>query len=70
MKIKQFKKFDNQIENNKNFNIINKNIKTTNINILLNRVRQEKKDYLKKKVIFSILIISTLSFLSIMIFAN
>jgi|TARA_B100001063_G_scaffold233848_1_gene250558 uncharacterized membrane protein YqhA len=70
MKIKQFRKFDNQIENNKNFNIINKNIKTTNINILLNRVRQEKKDYLKKKVIFSILIISTLSFLSIMIFAN
>ena len=70
MKIKQFRKFDNQIENNKNFNIINKNIKTTNINILLNRVRQENKDYLKKKVIFSILIISTLSFLSIMIFAN
>jgi hypothetical protein len=70
MKIKQFRKFDNKIENNKNFNIVNKNIKTTNINILLNRVRQEKKNYLKKKVIFSILIISTLSFLSIMIFAN
>ena len=70
MKIKQFRKFDNKIENNKNFNIVNKNIKTTNINILLNRVRQEKKNYLKKKVIFSIFIISTLSFLSIMIFAN
>ncbi|MDA9669203.1 hypothetical protein N9T58_00345 [bacterium] len=70
MKNNQFRKLDNQIENNKNFNIINKNIKTTNINILLNRVRQEKKNYLKKKVIFSILIISTLSFLSIMIFAN
>jgi hypothetical protein len=70
MKIKQFRKFDNKIENNKNFNIVNKNIKTTNINILLNRVRQEKKNYLKKKVIFSILIISTLSFLSIMLFAN
>ena len=70
MKIKQFRKFDNKIENNKNFNIVNKNIKTTNINILLNRVRQEKKNYLKKKIIFSILIISTLSFLSIMIFAN
>ena len=49
MKIKQFRKFDNKIENNKNFNIVNKNIKTTNINILLNRVRQEKKNYLKKK---------------------
>ena len=49
MKIKQFRKFDNKIENNKNFNIVNKNIKTTNINILLNRVRQEKKKLLKKK---------------------
>ena len=70
MKIKQFRKFDKKIENNKNLNIVKKNIKKTNNNILLNRVRKEKKNYLKKKVIFSILIISTLSFLSIMIFAN
>ena len=40
-------------------------IKTTNINILLNRVRLDKKRTFKKKVIFSILLVSILSSLSI-----
>ena len=32
-------------------------IKTTNVNILLNRVRQDKKKLLKKKIAFSIILI-------------
>ena len=40
-------------------------IKTTNINILLNRVRLDKKRTFKKKVIFSILLVSIVSSLSI-----
>ena len=32
-----------QHKKNQKFRIVNKEIKTTNINILLNRVRQEKK---------------------------
>ena len=31
--------------------------KTTNVNVLLNRVRLEKKDNLKKKIIFTSIII-------------
>ena len=46
---------------------INK-IKTTNVNILLNRVRLDKKNILKKKIFFTILMFSVIiivSFLSI-----
>ena len=43
----------------------NKNIKTTNINILLNRIRLEKKSKSKKKIIYSALIICILSFISL-----
>jgi len=38
--------------------ISNKNIKTTNINVLLNRVRQEKKNNTKKKMVLLISIIT------------
>ena len=37
-----------QHKKNQKFRIVNKEIKTTNINILLNRVRQEKKSSKKK----------------------
>ena len=42
----------------------NTNIKTTNINILLNRVRQDKKRTVKKRFIFSIVLISVVSSLA------
>ena len=42
----------------------NTNIKTTNINILLNRVRQDKKRTVKKRFIFSIILISLVSSLA------
>ena len=58
---------DYQIKNDQNYNENNKNLKTTNINILLNRVRLEKKDKSKKRIIFFISVISILSFLSIIL---
>jgi hypothetical protein len=48
MKNQLTKKNDYQIRNDQNFIIENKNIKTTNINVLLNRVRLEKKKKIKK----------------------
>ena len=40
-------------------------IKTTNVNILLNRVRIEKKNDFKKKILFSFLMITLISVISI-----
>ena len=40
-------------------------IKTTNVNILLNRVRIEKRITLRKRIIFSIIVISLVSSLAI-----
>ena len=37
------------------------NYKTTNINILLNRVRLDKKRILKKRIIFSIFLVAVIS---------
>ena len=37
------------------------NYKTTNINILLNRVRLDKKRTLKKRIIFSIFLVAVIS---------
>tara|TARA_B100000003_G_scaffold115987_1_gene103844 strand:- start:62 stop:271 length:210 start_codon:yes stop_codon:yes gene_type:complete len=42
----------------------NINVKTTNINILLNRVRLDKKRTVKKRFIFSIVLISVVSSLA------
>ena len=44
--------------------------KTTNINILLNRVKLENKDKIKKKIIFLISIIGILSFLSFILLGD
>ena len=41
------------------------NIKTTNVNILLNRVRLDKKKTLKKRIIFSLALIIISSLLAI-----
>lgn len=61
---------DYQIKKNQKFSIGNEQIKTTNVNILLNRVRQENKSNQKKIIILSILIIGFLSFISILAFGN
>ena len=41
------------------------NYKTTNINILLNRVRLDKRRTLKKRIIFSIFLVAAISSLII-----
>ena len=61
---------DYQIKNDQNYTDNNKSFKTTNINILLNRVRLEKKERSKKKLIFSISAISIVSFLIIKMLDN
>ena len=45
-------------------------IKTTNINILLNRVRIEKKNDFKKKILFSFLMVIVISVISIVTISN
>ena len=54
---------EKDIEPNKNLEI--DKIKTTNVNILLNRVRIEKRTTLKKRIIFSVTIILFVSSLAI-----
>ena len=70
MRNSQSSNVDYQIKKNQKFPIRNKQIKTTNVNILLNRVRQENKSNQKKKIILSISIIVFLSFISILAFGN
>ena len=41
------------------------NFKTTNVNILLNRVRLDKKRTFKKRIIFSILLVAAISSLTV-----
>ena len=41
------------------------NIKTTNVNILLNRVRLDQKRILKKRIVFSIVLAGLVSSLAI-----
>ena len=45
-------------------------IKTTNVNILLNRVRIEKKNDFKKKILFSLLMVTVISVISIVTISN
>ena len=59
----QDNKLDNLDISSKN-EFENTNIKTTNINILLNRVRLDKKRTLKKRFIFSIILIAVVSSLA------
>jgi uncharacterized protein involved in exopolysaccharide biosynthesis len=68
MKNPQSKIIDYQNRNNRNYTDGNKIIKTTNVNILLNRVRQEKKSNSKKKMILSISMISIIFFTIIIVF--
>ena len=45
-------------------------IKTTNVNILLNRVRIEKKNNFKKKILSSFLMVTVISVISIVSISN
>ena len=69
MKISKSRKIDHQTNNHTSYAIY-KRIKTTNINILLNRVRIENKNIFKKKLFFFISIVSILSFLGVIVLGN
>ena len=45
-------------------------IKNTNVNILLNRVKIEKKNDFKKKIFFSFLMVTVISVISIVTISN
>ena len=55
--------FNTDIARNKDFEI--DKIKTTNVNILLNRVRLDQKRILKKRIVFSIILAGLVSSLAI-----
>ena len=54
---------NSDISSNKNLEI--DKIKTTNVNILLNRVRLDQKRTLKKRIVFSIILVGLVSSLAI-----
>ena len=56
-------KFNTDISVNKDFEV--DKIKTTNVNILLNRVRLDQKRTLKKRIVFSIILAGLVSSLAI-----
>ena len=53
---------------NLNKNLETDKVKTTNVNILLNRVRQDKKKEIKKKILLTSLIFFILSLIFFVIF--
>ena len=55
--------FNTDIARNKDFEV--DKIKTTNVNILLNRVRLNQKRTLKKRIVFSIILAGLVSSLAI-----
>ena len=54
----------NNLDISSKYKIDNSNIKTTNINILLNRVRLDRKRTAKKRLIFSTILIIAVSSLA------
>ena len=55
--------FNTDIVTNKDFEV--DKIKTTNVNILLNRVRLDQKKTLKKRIVFSIILAGIVSSLAV-----
>ena len=55
--------FNADIASNKEFEV--DKIKTTNVNILLNRVRLDQKRTLRKRIVFSIILAGLVSLLAI-----
>ena len=54
---------DSDINSNKD--IKKNNFKTTNVNILLNRVRLDKKRTFKKRIVFSFFLVTVICFLTV-----
>ena len=50
---------------NSNKDLKKNNFKTTNVNILLNRVRLDKKRILKKRIVFSFFLVTVISSLTV-----
>ena len=48
-----------------NKDLIKENYKTTNVNILLNRVRLDKKRTFKKRIVFSFFLVAVISSLTV-----
>ena len=48
-----------------NTNLKKDSLKTTNVNILLNRVRLDRKRTLKKRIVFSIFLVAAISSLTV-----
>ena len=67
MKNLHSKKNQYQIKVNQDFVDQGKNYKTTKINILLNRIKNEKKYQMKKKIILSVYALIILSIVSIFV---
>ena len=55
--------FNTNIASNKDLEV--DKIKTTNVNVLLNRVRLDQRKTLKKRIIFSIILASLVSSLAV-----
>ena len=55
--------FNTDIAKNKDFEV--DKIKTTNVNILLNRVRLDQRRTLKKRIVFSIILAGLVSLLAV-----
>ena len=55
--------FNSDVTSNKDIKI--DGIKTTNVNILLNRVRLDQKRVLKKRIVFSIILAGLVSLLAV-----
>ena len=55
--------FNTDIATNKDFEV--DKVKTTNVNILLNRVRLDQKRALKKRIVFSIILAGLVSSLAV-----
>ena len=55
--------FSSDVTSNKDIKI--DGIKTTNVNILLNRVRLDQKKTLKKRIVFSIILSGLVSLLAV-----
>ena len=55
--------FNTDITRNKDFEV--DKIKTTDVNILLNRVRLDQKRTLKKRIVFSIILAGLVSLLAV-----
>ena len=62
------KKYSYSKNDNNIYQFKNTDFKTTNINILLNRVRQTKKHNAKKKILSSIVLVALITSIYLMFF--